>query len=71
MKKLSKTLVEKNIDDENAIWLGVPKESAFYNFLMEGEFDNADKKLYREVLEMGKRIRGISWTVSGEVLTKR
>jgi hypothetical protein len=57
--KMSKILVEKDTDDKNAIWLRIPKGSAFYHFLMEGEFDNADKKLYREVMEVRERIRGI------------
>jgi len=56
MRKLSKTSVEKDTDDENTIWLRISKESAFYQFLLEGEFDNADKKLYREVMEMRKSI---------------
>ena len=55
MRKLSKTSVEKDTDDENTIWLRIPKESAFYQFLMEGEFENADKRVCREVR---KGIRG-------------
>ena len=56
---MSKIIVDKGVDEKDAVWLSISKESAFYNFLMEGEFDNADKKLYREVMEMSKRIRGI------------
>jgi len=59
MVKMPKILVERDFDNKNAIWLGIPKDSAFYDFLIDGEFDNADKKLYREVREMRRRIRGI------------
>ena len=54
--KMPKIVVDKCVDDKDSIWLRIPKESAFYHFLMEGEFDNADKKLYREVVGIRKRI---------------
>jgi len=56
---MSKIFVEKDIDGKNAIWLSISKESAFYNFLMEGEFDNADRRLHREVMGVRNRVRGI------------
>jgi hypothetical protein len=55
--KMQKILVEKDTDDKNAIWLRIPKDSAFYHFLIEGEFDNADKRLYREVVGVRRRIK--------------
>jgi len=57
--KMSKILVEKDTDDKNTIWLKIPKGSAFYQFLMEGEFDDADKGLYREVMGVRERIKEI------------
>jgi len=42
--KMSKIVVDKCADEKDAVWLKIPKESAFYNFLMEGEFDDADKE---------------------------
>ena len=48
--KMQKILVEKDIDDKNAVRLKISKGSAFYDFLMEGEFENADRNLYREVM---------------------
>jgi len=59
VEKMSKIAVDKCVDDKDSILLKIPKESVFYHFLMEGEFDNADKKLYREVREIRRRIRGI------------
>jgi hypothetical protein len=54
--KMPKILVEKDTDDKNAVWLRIPKRSAFYNFLMEGEFENADRELYREVVGVRRRM---------------
>jgi hypothetical protein len=54
--KMQKILVEKDIDDKNAVRLKISKGSAFYDFLMEGEFDNADKELYREVMGIRRRM---------------
>jgi hypothetical protein len=53
---MPKILVEKDTDDKNAVWLRIPKRSAFYNFLMEGEFENADRELYREVVGVRRRM---------------
>jgi len=53
---MQKILVEKDIDDKNAVRLKISKGSAFYDFLMEGEFDNADKELYREVMGIRRRM---------------
>ena len=33
--ELSKTSIEKDTDDKNAIWLRIPKWSTFYHFLIE------------------------------------
>jgi len=57
---MSKIVVDRGAADEkDAVWLRIPKDSAFYDFLIKGDFDNADKKLYREVVGMRKKIRGI------------
>jgi hypothetical protein len=56
---MAKILVEKDIDDKNAIWLRITIGRAFYDFLMKGEFDNADKGLYREVMGVRERIKEI------------
>ena len=55
---MSKIVVDKCADEKDAVWIRIPKDSAFYHFLMEGEFDNADKKLYRERMRGG--IRGVN-----------
>ena len=66
MVKMPKILVERDFDNKNAIWLGIPKDSAFYHFLMEGEFDNADKELYKKVMGIRKEAEGFDGHCKGK-----